>query len=84
MNILSNLLTNVISKKVNKKEKSKGSIIKELIDNPDNFILQAEVEGDEIIVTFTKKYVTKKETTTKKKDLQTKIRETTNKLKGEK
>jgi len=84
MNIL-NLVTNFMSKKESKKDKSTDSLIKELMDNPDNFILQAEVEENEIIITFTRKYKKpEKKETTKKKDLQTKIRETTNKLKGEK
>lgn len=83
MNIL-NLVTNFMSKKGSKKDKSTDSLIKELMDNPDNFILQAEVEEDEIIITFTRKYKKpEKKETTKKKDLQTKIRETTNRLKGE-
>ena len=83
MNILK-LLTNFMPKKGSKKDTSTNSLIKELIDNPDNFSLQADVEGDEIIITFTKKYnkSTKREETMKK-DLSSKIREVNRKLRGE-
>lgn len=38
-----------------KKEPSKPSLIKDMVKNPDDFVLIASVEGDELIVKFRKK-----------------------------
>lgn len=57
--IISKLLSKVTFS--HKKKKKKPSIIKEAIDNPEYFKLEAFIEGEEIIIKIKKKEVEKEE-----------------------
>lgn len=54
MDIL-DLLTKIMTKGTKKKGESKRSVVKDLIDDPDGFVLTAQTEGEEIKITLTRK-----------------------------
>lgn len=53
--MLDNLITKFISKVTFKKKKKKPSLIKEVMDSPECFKLEAFIEGEEIIVKIKRK-----------------------------